>query len=236
MAKSFLIVFCIGLLSASCQLSNIKGNGNIVTENRSIKNTSNIRVMGSINVELVADSSAKVEVVADENLLPYILTQPEEDWLIIKNKENVRLHSEQKIKVIVHTYSLEAVEVLGSGNLKGSGKFENPSQILMRVAGTGSIQLALHTPKVKADITGVGNIYVSGETKNLSVQITGTGSFKGENLLSETADVDISGTGNAHVFADSLLNAEITGTGKIYYKGNAKINSKITGTGKLQPL
>jgi hypothetical protein len=47
------------------------------------------------------------------------------------------------------------------------------------------------------------------------------------------ADVEITGSGDAHLQVANLLKARISGSGEVYYKGNPQLDTKITGSGKV---
>ena len=239
MRKFYLIVICIAMLAASCNYvfkKTIEGNGHLVSQSRNVSTTDKIKSMGDFNIDIVQGSPSAVKVEADENLMPYILTENKEGKLIIRTKEGYNLSSDNKVKITVTTNRLEEVEVDGSGDVNGNGKFTGSDHLKISVAGSGNITLDFNTPEVESNIAGTGNITLSGETKNSKIEIAGVGNYKAENLMSENVDVHIAGSGNARVYAENSLTIDIAGSGDVFYKGNASVKQSVAGSGKISKI
>src|SRR6201999_3273099 len=101
--RKLLTAIMLPLLFAvpACDLINIntiQGNGHVATETRSISEASNIESHGSFDVQLVQGSTPSLKVEADDNLIPYIITENVDGKLIIRTKEHTGLRSDNKIK------------------------------------------------------------------------------------------------------------------------------------------
>jgi hypothetical protein len=211
----------------------VHGNGTLKTEERNVTNTDKIKSFGNFNVDIIQGSPSSVKIEADENLLPYILTENKDGGLVIRARDGYNLSSDNKIKVTVTTDRLQEIEVDGSGDVNGDGKFTGADHLKISIAGSGNINLNINTPQISSSIAGTGNIALSGETKDSKIEIAGVGNYKAENLLSENVDVHIAGSGNAKVYAENNLSVNIAGSGDVYYKGNASIKQSIAGSGKI---
>lgn len=236
--KNILLLATLVLAISSCRVNlgkRIKGNGNVTSESRDVDGFSRIKIRGGMTVELVHGASS-VRVEADENLMRYIVTREEDGWLVIRTRDNVNLRSSKPIKVYVSADRISAVNIAGSGNLVGRGKFAGADKLDIDVAGSGDVTLDVNTPNVSVDIAGSGNVTLSGETRDARVNITGSGNYDAEELMTETTDIDIAGSGDATVHADQRLKADVLGSGNVYYRGKATVNSKSTGSGKVRPL
>jgi hypothetical protein len=236
--KKTLSAVVIILIAASCHVNmskTIKGNGRMTSEERSVSDLSRIKIRGGINVEVVPGVSL-LKVEADENLLRYIETKEENGWIIIKTKDNFNLRSNHPIRVFISTDVISAVNIAGSGSLKGDGKFDGAGALDIDIAGSGDVTLAVNTPKVNVDIRGSGSVTLSGETRNASVDIAGSGNYMAENLLTESTDIDIKGSGDAKVHADNTLDANLLGSGSVYYRGKANVHTNTAGSGRVRPM
>jgi hypothetical protein len=87
--------------------------------------------------------------------------------------------------------------------------------------------------KLMADLNGSGTIILEGTADKSDLNITGSGDIYAQDLITNKSSIDITGSGNASLFATAKLNAEITGSGIIDYKGNPELTSKITGSGEI---
>lgn len=239
MRKILLFSLFLSTIATSCDFmfrKTIHGNGNIKTEERTASNTDKIKSLGNYNIAIVQGSPSSVKVEADENLLPYIVTENRDGRLIIRTREGYNLSSDNKIIVTVTTDKLDEVEVDGSGDVNGEGKFVGADHLKISIAGSGNVNLNINTPEISSSIAGTGNITLSGETKDSKIEIAGVGNYRAENLLSENVEVHIAGSGNAKVYAENNLSIDIAGSGDVYYKGNASVKQSVAGSGKIRKV
>ncbi|WP_207493371.1 head GIN domain-containing protein [Aridibaculum aurantiacum] len=222
-------------MSACHNRERISGNGQLQSEERNIRSAKKIKVLGSMDVEVIAGETG-VRVEADANLLPYIETEVDDNWLKIRVRENVSINSDNKIKVYVSTPTLTNIRVAGSGDVVTKGSFDNGDKTSVDIAGSGDVTMDVNAPKVDAKIAGSGNLHISGETRDLEVDIAGSGNFDGEKLKAENAKVKIAGSGDVFLFADVNLSANILGSGSVRYKGNAVVSRKVVGSGSISKI
>lgn len=227
------------LLFSSCRwmgYKRIKGNGNIITQDRNVNRAERVSLKGSYDVEITQGPVTSVKVEGDENLLSYIFVNEEDGYLTIKSKEHVNLVSDNPIKIYITTPKLEQVNLSGSGNIIGRSKFTGGDKLGLRISGSGDITLETNTPKVEAEISGSGSMTLSGETQSQNIRISGVGDYKAEGLKSEKTVVRIAGSGDVRVFADVELDINIAGAGSIFYKGNAAVKQSIAGSGEVKKI
>jgi hypothetical protein len=62
---------------------------------------------------------------------------------------------------------------------------------------------------------------------------SGSGLIYARDLVTQNADVKISGSGDVYVFVVKELGVKITGSGDLFYRGSPTIYSDITGTGEI---
>ena len=236
------ILFFLVLTAITCSSCNwmgfrrIKGNGIISTENRNINRAVNIKLAGSYDVEITQGPVTSLKVEADENILPYIITQDEGGYLVIKSRNNYSFSTEHNIKVYITTDKLERVHMAGRGNITGKNKFTGGNKLELKIAGSGDINMEVNTPDIEADIAGSGSMTLSGETKDERIKISGVGDYNADQLKAESANVKIAGSGNVKVFADLNLDVSIAGVGSVYYKGAPSIKQHIAGSGEVKKI
>jgi hypothetical protein len=239
MKQLFLFVLFGTMIFTSCiDVFNekVNGNGNVTTVHRNVSNTEIIKSHGSFDVNIMQGETPGLSIEADENLIPYIITENAEGGVVIHTKEGYNLSSDNKIKITVTTNKLREVEAAGSGNITGTGKFTGSDYLNIGIAGSGDVTLEANTPRIDSHIGGSGNITLSGETKNSKIEIAGDGNYRAENLLSEDVEIHIAGSGNAKVFAENKLDIHIAGSGDVSYKGNAAVTQDIAGSGRINKI
>lgn len=232
-----LLFFLSVSIWSSCHfgLEFVKGSGNVISQTRPFSGFNSVDASGSINVEIEKASDYKVEVEADDNVMPYIITDREGDRLKVRLKNNVNIRSSSGIHVRVKMPVLTAVHIAGSGTVKSLGQVTGTEKIKLSIAGSGDLEMDVNSPVIEMSIAGSGKAVMKGETRDLDIHISGSGDYWGENLKSEHAEVSISGSGNAHVFASRELNVTVAGSGDIVYLGSPKISKSIVGSGSVRP-
>ncbi|HXS57813.1 MAG TPA: head GIN domain-containing protein [Hanamia sp.] len=233
--KNFIIMFVGAMCIVSC--NSISGNGNIKSEDRTIPDIHGVRTSGSIDIEIKEGSSYSLVVEDDENLLPYIVTDVSDGVLNIHYKDNYSINDDHA-KVTITAPRLDKISTSGSGDIQGSGTIRNSSEIEFNLSGSGNIEAAVDAPSIKVTGSGSGNIELSGRTKNFDCRVSGSGDISCAGLQSENANIKISGSGNAHVFASVSLKASTSGSGDVFYSGNPQtpeIHTSGSGTVQRQP-
>jgi carbon monoxide dehydrogenase subunit G len=230
--KNFPLITALILLISSCNV--ITGNGNIRTEKRNTGNFSSVKTSGSIDVEINSGDAYAVSAEDDDNLLPYIVTEVNNGTLDIHYRDNTSVNNDHA-KVYITAPSLDKVIASGSADIAIRDVLKNPQKIEMNVSGSGNIKGAVDAPAVSVDVSGSGNVDLKGRTKDFDCTVNGSGDINCGGLQSENANVKVSGSGNAHVFASVHLTASTFGSGDIYYSGNPS-NPEIhtSGSGSVQ--
>ncbi len=231
-------ILCAAFIAAACFMScnfggeTIDGNGNRKSEIRHVGNTTKINAIGGMDV-FVDTGAPAIKVEGDENILPFIETKVNGDWLEIKTRDHINIHSSNPVKVYVTTPDISDLKVNGSGNITCNNKFSSSNNMSFSITGSGNITANVNSPAVNAGITGSGNMYIKGETRNADIHITGSGNYDSPDLKAENASVKILGSGDANLFADVNLEASIAGSGDIKYRGKAAVHKNIAGSGSV---
>lgn len=236
--KYFILLFLVPVMLFSCKwrYKTIQGNGKIKTENRKVNKAENIKLEGSFDVEITQGETTSVSIETDENLHPYIIIKESNNQLLLKEKSNYNLKSDQPIKIKITTPVLSKISLSGSGSITGKNKFIGMDKLSINLSGSGDIKLALNTPYLDVDIAGVGSLLLSGETKNAKFDIAGSGDCDASNLKTENTKVDVAGVGTVKIFAEVLLDVNVAGSGTVYYKGAATVKQKIAGIGTIKKI
>lgn len=212
----------------------VRGNGNLSSQNRSVGSFSGIRVVGGMDVILRSGNEYAVKVEADQNLLPYILTERDGDALTIKTRNGYNLQSRAGMKVYITAPSFEEIAITGSGSVTSAAKLSASRKLDIHITGSGDVKLEVDAPQVEAKATGSGNIALAGATRNFKAEINGSGEVNCFDLRSENTDIGISGSGSAEVYASKQLDIRISGSGDVAYKGTPAIKQRISGSGDVR--
>ena len=212
----------------------VRGNGTIKVENRTAGTFTGVDVGGNIDLYVKQDSSRSVRIEADENLMQYIEVKMEGEKLVIQPKDGYNLSGSKHIKVYVSSPVFRELEASGACDIIGETVLSTTDEIRIDISGASNAELELKAPKVSADITGASSLKLKGQTKDLNIEGTGASHAKCYELLSENADVDVTGASSAEVYASVKLNADASGASDVRYKGNATINQSVSGAGSVK--
>jgi len=235
--KIILFAAAIGIFAACVSCTSflpMRGNGNLVTSEKTFSEFEKINVSGSAEVRFHESQEYRAVVTVDENLEEYVEIFTRNNQLNIGTKNG---YSCSFTKYLVDVYCPALTGVL----ITGSGSFENRDDIVVStfgttVTGSGKVKITVECENFSAKITGSGKIMVAGNSNDANITITGSGKFSGSDFRINNANVHISGSGSIDVHVTDNLKANISGSGGINYRGEPRIDSKVTGSGRIRKM
>ncbi|MFM2360003.1 MAG: hypothetical protein RLY16_1996 [Bacteroidota bacterium] len=230
--KQFILAVVTIFSLASCG-EYISGSGNIVKEQRTVKDFNRIEVGGAFTVNVMIGSPQKVEVESDDNIMPYIETKVKGTTLQIKTKSHTNFNDGHYV-VNITVPALEEIDASGAASVEGKNLNKREGKFEIKSSGASSIKVEVDVPAVEVHSSGAGEIQISGRTKNYWLHSSGSSEIKSSGLLSETTDAKVSGAGNVHVHASVKLKAKASGAGTIYYRGAAQVDQDVSGAGTVK--
>ncbi|NKI31910.1 head GIN domain-containing protein [Croceivirga thetidis] len=237
MKKVLTLSLALITIAASAQWGKrVKGNGNVVTIERSVGEYNAVSSAGWFDVELVAGNEGELTLKGESNLLEFIKTEVKDGRLVIKTTKGVNLKPSNwnsGILITVPVEQIEAVSLSGSGDVvsKTTLKADN---FKASVAGSGDVSLTVEANNLKSNLSGSGDIDLEGSANNFEVSVAGSGDIKAFDLEADYVNAKVSGSADIKVTANKELVARVSGSGDITYKGNpTKIDTKSSGSGDI---
>ncbi len=237
--KKIATLSLVALLTISCNAQwgkGIRGNGNVVTVDRTTTDYDAISISGFFDVDLVDGNEGELTLKGEENLLEYIKTEVKNGKLVIKVEKGVNLRPSprgQGIHITVPVESVNAVTLSGSGDIVGKKTIKTNS-FETNISGSGDITLAVEANAITATMSGSGDITLSGSTTDLEVRVSGSGDIKAYELEADNVYATVSGSADIRVTANEMIKARVSGSGDIRYRGNPKkIDSRSSGSGDI---
>ena len=209
--KKTILVLTLLMLLAGCKMGGISGSGTRKTEKKEVPAFKAIETGGAFDVEITCQKPQSVEIEADDNLLPLLETDVSDGVLHVGMKQNY--HSQKLISVRIAVPDLNRITISGAGTA--------------RVTGVKNENFVINS-------TGAAKIEAKGETKAVEIRNSGAGLIDAHELRSSKAEVNLSGAGQAEVYASEQLDVTISGVGRVTYAGQPKvINKNISGIGTV---
>ena len=231
----------------------IDGDGFVASELRSAKGFHIIENTTEFDIIYKKSDTTGILITTDLNLMDHIVTEIVNNTLEIKTRPRTACLNFSKRSVItVACPDLDKVLLSGSGSLaademsgdrvsiklSGSGDISADRVVCHDlsaiISGSGDIVLGLVSCTDSEFATsGSGTISVAGECDSEDIKISGSGMFDGRNFVTRSANIALSGSGNAHSNVTDYLKAAISGSGNIYLTGNPRIEQKTSGSGRI---
>ena len=226
--------FLVWTLPACEDLLGIRGTGDIVTEDRTVKNFHSADIATSGTLELRIDSVYRVEVTCEESIIPFLETLEDDGVLKIHFDRDV--YDVDHLKVTAYAPSWDGIEISGSAHVDVPDAITG-DVLDLAISGSGNMKVfQADFNKVKARITGSGDISIDGSADSMDCSITGSGNMDALDCPVKSAKVNISGSGDVRLDVSETLDVTITGSGNVEYRGNPQLSTNISGSGKVRKI
>lgn len=213
-----------------------------------VKDFNSIMVVGSPDVEYRQGSGkASVSIHGSDNLVGLVEVSSVNGVLRVNYKKGVKImKGERRLKVVVTSSSLVAVDVEGSADidLKGTVRGEGlklsvigsgdiiaealeVKNIEAIVKGSGDIELKkVKADAVRARVDGMGDIDIRGVTRQATLLVNGSGDISAYELVAKQVESTVAGSGDIECHATERLDMHVSGSGDIEYKGKPTVVNK----------
>ena len=229
-----LLVF-ITLLSSCCFADHVRGEGDLLTEDRAAKDfhALEIDVPGKITVH--TGPNFKVTVKCEETIIGYLETVVRsDDRLHIYFSEDV--YDVDDLEIIVTAPSFDAFEINGSAEVICDDPLDG-NDLDLDISGSGSMELTdVDYDDIRAEVSGSGDLLLKGIADRLIFNVSGSGDLNALDCPVREADLRVSGSGSIRCDVSEKLKARISGSGNVWYKGNPSLDVDISGSGKVRKL
>jgi hypothetical protein len=237
MKKLLFSLTVISLFLASCQMvdgKRVRGDGNIIKENRKIRPFRDLDVSGNIEIRLTQDSVTSLVIETDDNLRPFISVRQEGDKLKVDTRRGYSLRPSHKLIIYISNSGFRDIHVSGASTIVGKNKIGNGSPLSFDLSGASELDMDVKAERIDLEASGACQIRLRGEARDVKIDGEGATEIRCFDLMTENTEIGISGAGSAEVFASVTLKAHISGAAEIRYKGNAEVTKEISGAGSIK--
>jgi len=212
--KKLLLLVLLPVLFGGCHhgmRSEVKGSGNRQTQARQVAPFTSIETEGAFNIDVVCGKALRVEVEADDNLLPLITTEVSGNKLIVKPSRGYSSDEAPNIKISVP--NIDALSANGASKVQISG---------------------VDNDKIQLYANGAPQITASGTTKMIGVDVNGAAKIDAHTLRADHAVVDSKGVSKVDLGISNQLDVTVSGPSSVTYRGDPVVNKTIHGPGKVE--
>ncbi|MFK8056525.1 MAG: DUF2807 domain-containing protein [Saprospiraceae bacterium] len=193
-----------------------------------------LNIEGPIKVILSA-GIPKLTIEADEGLLDELMdkdTDPERLSIELPHNTN----GTGGVTVSLSTPTLETITLSGSGSIVSTESLPYKSNVI-RFEGSPSADLTYSDADlIKFSGSGGTNATLKGKTKRFEAAMSGGNEIIADELFAQVVDISGSGSTEALVHADSILNFSAAGSSSLRYTGTPKVSFSSSGSGRLEAI
>jgi hypothetical protein len=207
-----LLIAAISLTLAGCHWQGIRGNGHIVTDQRTIEDFAELHTNGgAFDIEW-RSGSPSLSITTDDNLLAYIEARKIDNHLELRTREHLRPTHHTKVLV--------------SSSTRSGARLKGASDLIVH---------ALSGPKFAVQSTGAADVKLDGAVDELLADMTGASDLNAKALQARIVQISTTGAADAIVNATETLRVAISGAGDVTYFGNPKtVEKHVTGAGSIR--
>lgn len=228
------LIFIAIIAVSGCIGQGITGSGKVVNETRQINGFNQIDLNGAGELIITQGNTESLTIQADDNLMPYIKTNVNNNRLTISFDNAMPLPT-QSVKIYLTVKNINSITTSGSGKINSNNLKANNLTININGAGESNLN-NLNANTLKIIISGAGKMTLSGNVNEQNINISGAGDYNAANLSSKITSLSINGAGRGTVRVSDVLNAMINGGGEIRYIGNPKVVQQINGAGNIKQI
>ena len=171
-----------------------------------------IKLMGSMDVEVTVGGEQSVKVIADSDIIEHVETTVSGDTLRVK-LENGRYGNIKVMRVVVTMPEMTGASIQGSGD--------------MVVTGADAADFEL-------ELQGSGDIELDGTCDDIKIDLQGSGDVDAGDLKCKVGEIDLRGSGDIEFYASDSANVGVHGSGDVVVLGSPdKVNSRVRGSGDI---
>ena len=208
----------------------IKGNGDVVTENREItEEFTEVTASEGLHVYVTQADNFEITVEADENIIDLVGTDIKNGKLKIHAIENIGRATK---KVFVTMPNIDALSGSSGSHLTTENEIKSENLEIDGSSGS-NITIKLIANKVNVEASSGANLDLSGEAETAYIDASSGGNIGAKNLFVKECDAEASSGGNINVQVSGQLTADASSGGNISYTGEASVNKKKSVSGSV---
>jgi hypothetical protein len=196
-----------------------------------------VQLSGHYDVVLFDGQEGEITLKGDPDDLEQIETYVKNNVLIIKELKSSWIKnwnwSSKSILIRVPIKYISEVILSGSGTIDSETTLKGAS-FRSVLSGSGDIVLPLNYAQVEGLVSGSGDIELIGNSDRVVFKVSGSGTINAVDLIADSGETYITGSGDIKVHLKSELSSQIVGSGDVICYGNPpRQKTKVVGSGNI---
>lgn len=201
-------------------------------EMRDVGTFKEIKLMGSMDVEVTVGEKQSVKVIADSDIIEHLETNVSGDTMHVR-LERGHYGNIKVMRVIVTMPEMTGASIQGSGDMIVTGADAADFELELQGSGDATFRKSKFG-KIDIELQGSGDIELDGTCDVIDIELQGSGDIDAGDLKCMSGEVDLRGSGDIEFYASESANVGVHGSGDVVVRGSPdKINSRVRGSGDI---
>ena len=233
--KTLLSITLLSLFAFTTSACNkFKPSKKITTEERTIGTYEKLSVYDAFDVSVTYGSAtSKITVEANDNLMKYIITELDGDYLVIKLDSKISVKSSATLKINITVPKLTEIKASGASRVEFLNEL-NTNNLTLDLSGASSLTGNLNLSSCNFNLSGASHTDVAGSINTAIIELSGASSIGNYNCSIDTLSINLSGASSGSLTVNEIINIDASGASSLNYKGNCTINTiELTGASSI---
>lgn len=232
MKKTLIYLLALPMLFAACKSKCVEDLGIHATRDYTVKPFDEIKVSGPIRLMMRQDSSFKINIVADSNVIGLVKADVSGHQLQL-NLDAKQYCGKDSIIISAGIGDLKKINADGAAHIYTTSLI-NVNELNLDLSGATKLMMEMNAAKLTTVTDGAADLTLIGQTGSYALKSKGAIQMNAFAFVTGIYDIDAEGVSKLKINVLNDLKIKTSGAADITYKGSPKNKSeKNTGTYKL---
>jgi hypothetical protein len=207
-----------------------RGSGRITEREIALAPFGAIEVGGDLSVVLRQQQPPRLQLEADDNIVPLLEAEVDGGTLKLKLRERA---APTQWQLVVGVWKLEALDTGGSARV--SARALACKQLALRQSGSSIVAIeGLAAEALTVRLGGSAHLKLAGQANELELSMGGSSRADLAALAVRRVGVSLGGSAHASVWASSTLNGSLGGSAQLRYRGEPQVGVSRGGSASIE--
>ena len=220
----------LAIMSCENKNTNIIPSSNISSEYMDISGYSGLEIDATFLAEVsFTDSEEPIEIIANENLHPYVIIEKVSDVLKVRLSDNVNISGPATLKVILKTGTISSFKAGGASEISLMDTL-SANTVQINLYGASKMDGSLSVQSLITDLNDASSLDVNGTTVDFEIKASGASKASDYNFACDYLDARLTGASEGRFTVLKEIEITASDASNLFYKGDAVITSQsLTG-------
>jgi len=178
-----------------------------------LKDLKNISVGADTKVTLIKSSQNKLVIKGGDD---------DNDLDIQTHNGNLSLNGGEDLDITLYFKDgLESISAASDAQIVGTDEI-NAKELSINASSDSKIELKLNVNRLRTDASSDASVTLTGKAMQHDITLSSDAEFKGEQLLTENTNINVSSDAAAVITAKGIVNADVSSDGSLKIYGKPK--------------